>query len=249
MQEATATIDALPDELLCHILGMLPRGMVSVAARTCKRWFACSPARPRRFLCWRTLCGSVSLLRWGLQFNPPPFLTVHVCNWAAEQGQLEVLKWVRERQQQQQQQQSSQQTAAYYTELFPWSAFTAAFAARNGHLDVLCWLREQGCPWDEQTCAYAAMNGQLEVLQWAREQGCPWDKHTCAQAARNGHLEVLKSNNKPFLLREEEEREEREEGEEGEEGEERRERRERRERERRKAEQEAPVGGGNPTTK
>ncbi|KAL6057546.1 Ankyrin repeat-containing domain [Balamuthia mandrillaris] len=200
MEEATATIDALPDELLCHIIGMLPRGMVPVAARTCKRWFACSPARPRRFLCWRTLCGSVSLLQWGLRLNPPPFLTVHVCNWAAEQGQLDVLKWVRERQQQQQQSNASKRRpiirncspgAPSPPPLLPGMATWTSFADCESR-GVLQWAREQGCPWDKHTCAQAARNGHLEVLKWAVEKGCHCDAATCAELAeRNRRLEVL----------------------------------------------------------
>ena len=64
-------------------------------------------------------------------------------------------------------------------------------AAAKGQLEVLKWLRANGCPWDEQTCASAAQAGHLEVLQWARANGCPWDKYTCSEAAENGHLEVL----------------------------------------------------------
>ena len=48
--------------------------------------------------------------------------------------------------------------------------------ASGGHLDILKWLRENGCPWNGYTCAYAAMNGHLEVLKWARENGCPWNE-------------------------------------------------------------------------
>ena len=64
-------------------------------------------------------------------------------------------------------------------------------AARSGHLEVLQWLRANGCPWDGWTCKYAAEGGHLEVLQWARKQGCAWDGNTCAHAALKGHLEVL----------------------------------------------------------
>ncbi len=46
-------------------------------------------------------------------------------------------------------------------------------AAREGHLEVLQWARDQGCPWDKWTCASATQGGHLEVLQWAIEQGCP----------------------------------------------------------------------------
>jgi len=38
------------------------------------------------------------------------------------------------------------------------------------------WLRQHDCPWNEKLCAYAAANGHLEVLKWAREHGCPWQE-------------------------------------------------------------------------
>ena len=66
-----------------------------------------------------------------------------------------------------------------------------AKAARDGHLKVLQWARENGCEWDSDTCSEAARGGHLEVLQWARENGCEWDAYTCRAAAEGGHLEVL----------------------------------------------------------
>jgi len=47
-----------------------------------------------------------------------------------------------------------------------------AAAAQGGHLEVLKWLRDNGCPWGAKTCTCAAVEGHLEVLKWAREQGC-----------------------------------------------------------------------------
>ena len=44
---------------------------------------------------------------------------------------------------------------------------------------VLQWAREHGCPWNSSTCTWAAGNGQLEVLQWVRENdatGEAWDE-------------------------------------------------------------------------
>ena len=47
------------------------------------------------------------------------------------------------------------------------------FAAEGGHLEVLKWLRAEGCPWDEWACAWALRGGHLEVLEWLRAAGCP----------------------------------------------------------------------------
>ena len=64
-------------------------------------------------------------------------------------------------------------------------------AAKNGHLECLKYLHENGCPWDEKTCSKAAENGQLECLKYAHEKGCPWNEDTCSCANSNGHLECL----------------------------------------------------------
>ena len=46
-------------------------------------------------------------------------------------------------------------------------------AAKNGHLNILQYARENGCPWNKETCANAARYDHLNILQWAREHGCP----------------------------------------------------------------------------
>ncbi|QDZ25228.1 hypothetical protein HOP50_16g77740 [Chloropicon primus] len=66
-------------------------------------------------------------------------------------------------------------------------------AAGGGHIDVLEWLRSEGCEFGEGTCRGAARGGHLNVLQWARSQDppCPWNVWTCHKAAEGGHLDVL----------------------------------------------------------
>ena len=73
----------------------------------------------------------------------------------------------------------------------PWGKGTCQAAAKGGHLEVLQWLRRNGCEWDENTCAWAASAGRLETLRWARENGCPWNEKACMYAAKGGHLETL----------------------------------------------------------
>jgi hypothetical protein len=73
-----------------------------------------------------------------------------------------------------------------------WDQYTSAEAAKNGHLELLRWMRANGCPLGERTCSDAAQAGHLEVLQWLRANGCPWDEHTCMCAAAYDRLEVLK---------------------------------------------------------
>ena len=77
-----------------------------------------------------------------------------------------------------------------------WDAWTFAFAAEGGHLDVLILAAEHGCPMNADTprlegtvCRYAALGGHLETLKWAREHNFDWDVDTCAWAAGKGQLE------------------------------------------------------------
>jgi hypothetical protein len=72
-----------------------------------------------------------------------------------------------------------------------WNAWTCRNAAGAGRLGVLQWVRANGCPWNAETCKFAAFNGHLATLRWARENGCDWDELACVAAAQRGHLEVL----------------------------------------------------------
>ena len=47
-------------------------------------------------------------------------------------------------------------------------------AAIGGNLELVQWLRGEGCPWDDLTCSQAVHLGLVEVLGWVRENGCPW---------------------------------------------------------------------------
>ena len=117
--------------------------------------------------------GHWGVLRWWHNSMPEAPLTgtPKLCAWAAEKGQLEVLRWLQE---------------------IGCCADEEAYgrAATAGHLEILQWLKEQECPMNSNLCALAAKYGNLQVLKWAREQGCPW-KRTCAAAAEGGHLGLL----------------------------------------------------------
>ena len=42
--------------------------------------------------------------------------------------------------------------------------------------------------WDKNTCGWAANNGHIEVMKWLRAKGCPWDILTSCAAADGGQL-------------------------------------------------------------
>jgi hypothetical protein len=96
----------------------------------------------------------------------------YVCDYAARQGSVRLLKWARENNR-------------------VWSSFTCCHAAANGHLPALKYLHENGCPWDRGTSLYAALKGDLPVLQYLHENGCPWSNSTCYHAAIYEHWDCL----------------------------------------------------------
>jgi hypothetical protein len=72
-------------------------------------------------------------------------------------------------------------------------ATTYLLAAENGNLELMKYLKENGCEWNRaSTCSAAAKGGNLNVLKWLRDQGCSWDGETCNSAASTGNFEILK---------------------------------------------------------
>ena len=57
---------------------------------------------------------------------------------------------------------------------------------------TLSWALEKYTSYKECFCSKMALNENLELLQFLRENGCPWNLLTSSYAASNGHLECLK---------------------------------------------------------
>ena len=89
-------------------------------------------------------------------------------------NKLELLKWIREEKK------------------CKWDSRTINAAAEQGNLEMVKYCVANECPIDEEACAYAAGNGHLEVLKYLREEvKAPWDLGTATWAAQNGHLHIL----------------------------------------------------------
>jgi len=69
-----------------------------------------------------------------------------------------------------------------------WRVSLCMHSSRSASLRVVASKTTASAEWDSGAC----WGGQLEVLKWLRANGCPWDKQTCYIAAHGGHLEVLK---------------------------------------------------------
>ena len=67
-------------------------------------------------------------------------------------------------------------------------------AAKNGHLECLKYLREEGkAPWDSNTAKFAAAHGHLHILEYLVERKFDqFNTWACKLAASFGHLDCLK---------------------------------------------------------
>ena len=119
------------------------------------------------------LPGSVALAKWALAEGCPrddgdeenPWTMAH---YAAHHGHGELVKWLCGE-------------GGFAASLMEASLMDRA--AGSGNLELVQWLRANGCPWDYVTCAYAVDKGHVETLRWARENGCPWTADTRDRAA------------------------------------------------------------------
>jgi hypothetical protein len=125
---------------------------------------------------------------------------VRVCELAAVEGHLDILRYAHENG-------------------YPWDGDSCRAAARNGHLSILKYLHENGCScrrtpiyyeaiisgqldvvmylyendftMDMDACDYAATRNSLPILIYLRERGFPWSSRTCLAAIVEGNLEVF----------------------------------------------------------
>ena len=99
------------------------------------------------------------------------------CAEAAGNGDLEVLKYLRE------------EAKA------PWGSWTANCAARSGHLHVLEYLVERKYQYNQfntYSCQCVAEHGHLDCLKYLHETAkAPWNSEAVRFAHKNNHLECV----------------------------------------------------------
>ena len=91
---------------------------------------------------------------------------------AVEQGHLEILKWLKEKE-------------CY------WDSRIIFVAVKKGQVEILQWLIEIGHCCSNFIVDTALVNGQLEVLKWLRRAGYHGRANICSVAASYGHIKIL----------------------------------------------------------
>jgi hypothetical protein len=117
--------------------------------------------------------GNLGMVKYCVANECP--IDVEACALAADGGQLECLKYLRE------------EAKA------PWDSDTAAWAAANGYLHILEYLVERKFDkYIELACERAAEEGHLDCLRYIHETAkAPWDAWGVFWAHKNNQTECL----------------------------------------------------------
>ena len=122
---------------------------------------------------WAARQGNLEMVKYCVAKKCP--IGVMACANAADGGQLECLKYLRE------------EAKA------PWDHWTAEWAAENGHLHILEYLVERKYKkYKARACVYAARHGHLDCLRYLHETAkAPWDEQAVRKAHKNNHPDCV----------------------------------------------------------
>lgn len=70
-------------------------------------------------------------------------------------------------------------------------ALCIPFAAKNGDIEMIKYLRSHVCPWDELATRCAVESGEYETLEWLIMNDCPHDSSLIETAVENGNWKIL----------------------------------------------------------
>ncbi|AJF97546.1 F-box domain protein [Pandoravirus inopinatum] len=178
-------MDALPDELVCAILGHLRRRWLSVASTTCRQWRACaqtiasthrhSLAIPFYTIDKAAARGFASLVVWlRVQMGHP--WTTSTLAAAARRGHFHLVDCMC--------------IARASVPPCPMDEYVAAAAIAGGGSRMLRKVRAHGCPWGPAAATVAVVLNDWESLRVLAAGGCTYDALTviAAVALRRRHI-------------------------------------------------------------
>ena len=148
-----------------HLLSFIDKNALFAFSLTCKSFHKCVQALNEPIkTTYSSLVHSTTLIKWAIDNGCP----LQLCKWcieAAKCGNIDVLR---------------------YTYQSEWDYRIFSAAAMGGHINVMQYLKMNGCKWCTETCSNAALGGHLEALQWLHANKCPWDIKTCVSASKKG---------------------------------------------------------------
>ena len=101
---------------------------------------------------------SISTLEVAWENKPSWWDETYFCMHVAQTNKLELLEWIREEKK------------------CKWNGKTINVAVRQGNLEMVKYCVANECPISTWACAYAAANGHLEILKYLREEAeAAWD--------------------------------------------------------------------------
>jgi len=200
------SINNLPIEILERILNKIDTDWHQVLMNVSRTWYHVTLGlrlrnniERKRITSMSVAFHSMPLLKWAeypLIGGTEKGYYLYTCNHLAGRGYLDVLKWLYGKGNILYSQLLSSITYKYFTQAdvdFTLPIKTATqYAAKNGQLKVLKWLREQDAEWDETICRDAAKHGHFELLKWAYENGCPWNKDVTMFSSQSNQTEIVK---------------------------------------------------------
>jgi hypothetical protein len=145
-------------------------------------------------------CGHLNILKWSHKngyLNDP-----WIASSAAEGGHLNIIQWFISVYGKIHESVFIQAILCGHLHIIKWAIKSGynmnktdkkfcAYAAGEGHLDILQLLRENGYVWGRTTCINAVVNGHLHIIEWVYKNGCPWDKNCFSEAVCHGHLHII----------------------------------------------------------
>ncbi len=133
-----------------------------------------------QFCCRVAATNKLELLKWEREEKKCKWHAATL-NSAAEKGNLEMVKYC-------------VANECPIDDSYSYPRIGCAYAAKNGHLEVLKYLHEEAkAPWDFFTAAWAAEGGHLHILEYLVERKYDkYDVYACEDAADRGHLDCLK---------------------------------------------------------
>lgn len=144
--------------------------------------------------------GNIEVVEWILSLEE----TDEDLQWIAVQhGQLEIMKWLKERGFKLHKYLSSDAAIMGNYEIIVWLVENdgpvcdriVAVAARAGNIDLVKYLLDKGYTMTDDVivgaCSGACHGGSLEMAKFVRENGCKWNDQASVTAARFGRQDIL----------------------------------------------------------